>query len=147
MDLFRQLAEVPDLDITDMDSKSLCDLLLHRSNDLNTSTNRMIIEATISFIEKTLCKTGKTLCKEYLRVGRRVAYLLVVAAGFVCGAVLAFLCRVFCAPPGAQGIWHEWAWMVPRMGWAWGFRWVGCAFLLAQDNTDAMTHPFPFFFL
>ena len=53
MDLFRQLAEVPDLDITDMDSKNLCDLLLYGSDNLNISTNRMIIEATISFIEKT----------------------------------------------------------------------------------------------
>ena len=53
MDLFRQLAEVPDLDITDMESKSLCDFLLYGSDNLNITTNRKIIEATISFIEKT----------------------------------------------------------------------------------------------
>ena len=33
--------------------KSLCDLLLYGNADLNISTNRMIIEATISLIEKT----------------------------------------------------------------------------------------------
>ena len=53
MNLFRQLAEVPDLGITDMDSKALCDLLLYGNADLNISRNRMIIESTISFIEKT----------------------------------------------------------------------------------------------
>ena len=52
-DLFRKLAEVPDLEITDMDSKSCCNLLLYGSDDLNISTSRMLIEATISFIEKT----------------------------------------------------------------------------------------------
>ena len=53
MDLFRQLAEVPDLDVTDMDSINLCDPPLYGSDSLNISMNRMIIEATISFIEKT----------------------------------------------------------------------------------------------
>ena len=53
MDLFHQLAEVPDLDITDMDSINLCDLPPYGSDSLNISMNRMIIEATISFIEKT----------------------------------------------------------------------------------------------
>ena len=52
MDVFRQLAEVPDFEFTDIDS-ALCDLLLYGNADLNISTNRMIIEATISCIEKT----------------------------------------------------------------------------------------------
>ena len=50
MDLFCQLAEVPDLDITDVDSKALCDLLSCGNDDLNISTNRMIIEATTSIL-------------------------------------------------------------------------------------------------
>ena len=48
-----QFAEVPDLDITDMDSNFVCDLLLYGNADLNIIKNRMLTEATISFIEKT----------------------------------------------------------------------------------------------
>ena len=50
-DLFGQLADVPGLDITSMDSKDLGELLLYGTSDLNVVENTMIIEATISFIE------------------------------------------------------------------------------------------------
>ena len=53
IDLFHQLAEVPDLDMTDMYSKALCDLLSYGSDDLNILTIRIMIEATILLIEKT----------------------------------------------------------------------------------------------
>ena len=52
-DLFSQLADVPGLDITSMDSKNLCELLLYGTSDLNVVENRIIIEATISFIERS----------------------------------------------------------------------------------------------
>ena len=43
--------DVPGLDITSMDSKELCELLLYGNSNLNVFENGMIIEATISFIE------------------------------------------------------------------------------------------------
>ena len=52
-DLLSQLADVPGLDITSMDSKDLCELLLYGTSDLNVVENRMIIEAIISFIERS----------------------------------------------------------------------------------------------
>ena len=52
-DFFSQLAELPGLDITSMDSKDLCELLLYGTSDLNVVENRNIIEATISFIERS----------------------------------------------------------------------------------------------
>ena len=52
-DLFSQLADVPGLDITSMDSKDLCELLLYGTSELNVVENRIIIEATISFIERS----------------------------------------------------------------------------------------------
>ena len=45
--------DVPGLDITSMDSKDLCELLLYGTSDLNVVENRIIIEATISFIERS----------------------------------------------------------------------------------------------
>ena len=51
-DLFRQLI-IPGLDINELDSDALCNLLLFGSKDLNVVENRIIIEATISFIEVT----------------------------------------------------------------------------------------------
>ena len=52
IDLFRQLT-VTGIDIYELDSNALCNLLLFGSQDLNVVENRIIIEATISFIEAT----------------------------------------------------------------------------------------------
>ena len=51
-DLFRQLT-INGLDIRELDSNALCNLLLFGSNDLNIVENRTILEATISFIKAT----------------------------------------------------------------------------------------------
>ena len=52
-DLLGQLSEIPGLDISHHDSKSLCTLLLYGSPSLNVIANRIIVEATISFIKET----------------------------------------------------------------------------------------------
>ena len=52
-DLFSQLADVPGLDISSMDSKDLCELLLYGNSYLNEVENRIVIEATISFTERS----------------------------------------------------------------------------------------------
>ena len=52
-DLFSQPADVPGLDITSMDSEDLCELVLCGKSDLNVIEYRMIIEATISFTERS----------------------------------------------------------------------------------------------
>ena len=52
-DLLGQLSEIPGLDISQHDSKSLCTLLLYGSPSLNIIANRIIMEATISFIKET----------------------------------------------------------------------------------------------
>ena len=52
-DLLGQLSEIPSLDLSNYDSKSLCTLLLYGSPHLNTIDNRIILEATISFIKAT----------------------------------------------------------------------------------------------
>ena len=52
-DLFSQLADVPGLDITSMDSKDLCELLLYGNSNLNVAENRTVIAETISFIERS----------------------------------------------------------------------------------------------
>ena len=44
---------IPGLDINKLDSDALCSLLLFGSKDLNIVENRIIIEATISFINAT----------------------------------------------------------------------------------------------
>ena len=41
------------MNITNMDSKDLSKLLLYGTSDLNVVENRIIIEATISFIERS----------------------------------------------------------------------------------------------
>ena len=51
-DLFGQFWEIPGLDISHYDSKSLCALLLHGSPLLNIIANRIIMEGTISFIKE-----------------------------------------------------------------------------------------------
>ena len=52
-DLLGQLSEIPGLEISHYDSKSLCALLLYGSPLLNIIANRIIMEATISFIKET----------------------------------------------------------------------------------------------
>ncbi len=52
-DLFGQLDDIPGLDIKNLDSNALCKLLLFGNSKLNVVTNRIILEATIAFIDKT----------------------------------------------------------------------------------------------
>ena len=54
IDLLGQLSEIPGLDLTNMDSKALCELLLYGSPQLTIIDNRIILEATISFINKSM---------------------------------------------------------------------------------------------
>ena len=46
-DLFGQLENILDFNVSDMDSKSFCDLLLFGKPDLDVSVNKMIVEETI----------------------------------------------------------------------------------------------------
>ena len=52
-DLLDQISEIPGLDISQYNLKSFCTLLLYGSPLLNIIANRMILEATISFIKET----------------------------------------------------------------------------------------------
>ena len=52
-DLFGQLGDIPLLDVSVLDNEVLGNLLLFGDEKLNIVSNRMILEATISFIEKT----------------------------------------------------------------------------------------------
>ena len=52
IDLLGQLTDIPGLDIMNFDSNALCNLLLFGSSQLNIVANRIILEATIAFIEK-----------------------------------------------------------------------------------------------
>ena len=52
-DLFGHLENIPVLNVSDMDSKSLCNLLLFGSSDLDVNANKLIIEVTARFIENT----------------------------------------------------------------------------------------------
>ena len=52
-DLFSQLVDVPGLNTTTMNTRELCDLLLYGDPKLNLIANRILIEATISFIERS----------------------------------------------------------------------------------------------
>ena len=54
IDLLGQLSEIPGLDLTNMDSKALCELLLYGSPQLTIIDNRIILEATISFINRSM---------------------------------------------------------------------------------------------
>ena len=51
-DLLGQLSEIPGLDLTNMDSKALCELLLYGSPQLTLTDIRLILEATMSFIDR-----------------------------------------------------------------------------------------------
>ena len=52
-DLLGQLGDLPGIDIVSLDSKTICELLLLGSPSLNVTVNRIILEATISFIKST----------------------------------------------------------------------------------------------
>ena len=52
-DLFGQLRDIPLLDFSVLDNEALSNLLLFGDDKLNIVSNRMILEASISFIEKT----------------------------------------------------------------------------------------------
>lgn len=52
-DLLRKLSDIPGLDITKLHAKTLCKLLLYGNPHFNVVENRVILEATISFIEST----------------------------------------------------------------------------------------------
>ena len=54
IDLFGQLTDIPGLNITNLDSNALCDLLLFGSSQLNIMANRIILEDTIAFIDKRI---------------------------------------------------------------------------------------------
>ena len=47
------VTEVSGIDIANLDSETLCNLLLYGSSNMNMIDNRIIIEATIEYIEKT----------------------------------------------------------------------------------------------
>ena len=52
-DIFGQLENILDFNVSDMNSKSLCKLLLFGKHDLDVTVNKMIIEETLHFIENT----------------------------------------------------------------------------------------------
>ena len=52
-DLFDTVTEVSRIDIANLDSEYLCNLLLCGSSNMNMIDNRVITEATIEYIEKT----------------------------------------------------------------------------------------------
>ena len=54
IDLLGQFSEVPGLDLTNMDSKALCELLLYGSPQLTIIDNRIILEAAITFINRSM---------------------------------------------------------------------------------------------
>ena len=51
-DLFGTVTEVSGIDTANLDSETLCNLLLYGSSNMNMIENRIIIEATIEYIEK-----------------------------------------------------------------------------------------------
>ena len=53
-DLLNRLSEIPGLDLANMDSKALCELLPYGSPQLTIIDNRMILEATLSFIDRSM---------------------------------------------------------------------------------------------
>ena len=52
-DLLGSLSDIPGLDIVGLDTQSLCHLILFGNADLTLITNRMIMEATITYIKAT----------------------------------------------------------------------------------------------
>ena len=53
-DLLGQLSEIPGLDLANLVSKALCELLLYGSPLLNIIDNRIIPEATMSFLDRSM---------------------------------------------------------------------------------------------
>ena len=51
--LFGQLSEIPALDIDGMNSNTLCSLLLYGCSQFDNLTNRMILDASILYTQKT----------------------------------------------------------------------------------------------
>ena len=51
IDLLRKLSDIPELDISKLNAKTLCEMLLYGNPHLSMIDNRIILEATISFIE------------------------------------------------------------------------------------------------
>ena len=49
-DLFDQLSEIPGLELDNRNSKALCKLLPYGNPRFNNIANKLILEATISFI-------------------------------------------------------------------------------------------------
>ena len=49
-DLLCQLSDIPEIDVTLMDSKSLCQSLLFGSTNLTVVENRIVVEATMAYI-------------------------------------------------------------------------------------------------
>ena len=52
-DLFGQLRYAPHLDFSILNDKAISNLFLYSDGKLNIVSNRIILEATISFIDKT----------------------------------------------------------------------------------------------
>ena len=52
-DLFGTVTEMSGTDIANLDSETLCNLLLYGSSNMNMIDNRTMIEATTEYIEKT----------------------------------------------------------------------------------------------
>jgi hypothetical protein len=52
-DVLGRLSEIPGLDLTNMDSKALCELLLFGSPQLTIIANRIILESIMLFIERS----------------------------------------------------------------------------------------------
>ena len=51
--LLRKLSDIPVLDISKFNAKTLCEVLLYGNPHLDIIDNRIILEETISFIEST----------------------------------------------------------------------------------------------
>ena len=52
-DLIGSLSDIPGVDLAELDTQSLCHLLLFGNPGLTLMANRLIIEATIDFIKAT----------------------------------------------------------------------------------------------
>ena len=53
IDLLRKLSDIPGLDVSKLNAKTLCEMLLYGNPHLSIIDNRIVLEATISFIEST----------------------------------------------------------------------------------------------
>ena len=52
-DLLNQVSEIPGLEFDNINSEALCELLLFGNPRFNSIANKLILEATISFILST----------------------------------------------------------------------------------------------